>query len=115
MAAPELTYEIYSAADGWRGKLEEDAFLDALPRARARLVAVTGDAFDARQWGKKWLYALCALVDVEAGASEHTPGIVSESVGATSTTYADWVIQATDVDLVAPYLAGTPLLYQGIG
>lgn len=39
--APELTFADY-AGDLYRGSLGEDAFMAALPRARARLTELTG-------------------------------------------------------------------------
>lgn len=108
--APELTFEEYSG-DLYRGRLEEDAFGAALPRARARLVELTGtEVPEAHE--RAWKGALCAVVDRVGGADE--PGVRSETVGSTSVTYDESRYSATDLDAVSPWLAGTGLLYRGL-
>ena len=70
MSAPELTYATYSG-DAYRGKLGGDAFADALPLARARLVAITGEDVPDRCSGA-WLMALCAMTDAAQQAATST-------------------------------------------
>lgn len=113
MAAPTLTYATYSSADGYRGKLGEDAFLAALPSASARLSAVTGDDVP-EVWQDRWLMALCAMVDHVAGADGSHDGLKSQTIGGTSKTWTDESAAGTDADAVAPWLVGTGLLYCGL-
>lgn len=112
MATPALTHEQY-AGELYRGELDGDAFASALPRATARLVAITGGDVPAR-CERAWLGALCAMVDRVAGL-DRSGTVSSETVGSTSVTYADAVAGASDLDAVAPWLAGTGLLYMGVG
>lgn len=111
MAAPELTYEFYSATH--RGKLGRDALADALPLATARLCALTGaDVPDRCETA--WLHALSALCDhVSAVGGAHS-GVRTERVGATDLTYTDEAAAEDDVAVVLPWLSGTGLLYAGL-
>lgn len=113
MAAPELTYETYSG-QSYRGKLGEDAFDDALPEARARLVAMTGDDVPDR-CSTAWTMALCAMVDHVTGQDGRHDGLKSQTIGGTSKTWTDAEASSSDVDAVAPWLVGTGLLYAGLG
>lgn len=113
METPTLTYSTYSASYGYRGKLEPDAFADALPGAAARLVAITGADFDAA-WDASWLMALCSMVDHVAGADGSHDGLKSQTIGGTSKTWTDAEADRSDVDVVAPWLAGTGMLYCGL-
>ena len=106
---PELTYREY-AGEVYRGGLDESAFYVALPAARARLCALTGTDVPDR-CAEAWKRALCALVD---RATERPDGVKSETVGSTSVTYTDERAGAGDLEAVAPYLAGTGLLYRGL-
>lgn len=113
MGRPEPTYEFYR--DKHRGVLEQGAFDDALPLASARareIVAV--DVPDALT--DAYMHAVCALCDRVAGADARGT-VKSETVGGTSLTYADAEAGAafTDADAVRPWLAGTGLLWRGIG
>lgn len=112
MAAPELTHELY-AGDMYRGEMGADELAAALPRARARLVAITGDDVPER-CRDAWLCALCAMADRVAGL-DRSGTEKSETVGSTSVTWSDSQANATDLDAVAPWLAGTGLLYTGAG
>lgn len=112
MATPALTHELY-AGELYRGELDGDAFASALPRATARLAAITGDDVPER-CRDAWLCALCAMVDRVAGL-DRSGTVSSETVGSTSVTYADAVAESADIDAVAPWLAGTGLLYMGVG
>jgi len=113
MAAPELTYADY-ADDAYRGKLGEVAFADALPVARARLVAMTGEDVPDR-CSAAWCLALCAMVDHVTGADGSHDGLKSQTIGGTSKTWTDAQAASGDVDAVMPWLAGTGLLYCGLG
>ena len=108
--APEPTYADYR--DKYRGRMEEGDFEAALPSARARLVAITG-AEVPEGAAEAWSMALCAMCDHVAGADGS--GLKSETVGSTSYAYADARAGATGYDAVAPWLAGTGLLYRGAG
>lgn len=63
--APELTFADY-AGDLYRGSLGEDAFIAALPKARARLTELTGADVPAEH-ARAWMGALCAMVDRVGG------------------------------------------------
>lgn len=108
--APGLTFAEYSGKL-FRGALGEDAFIAALPRARARLTALTGSEVPAEH-EEAWKGALCAVVDRCGGADE--PGVVSETIGSTSVSYDESRYAASDLDAAAPWLAGTGLLYRGL-
>lgn len=108
--APELTFAEYSG-DLYRGTLGEAAFAAALPRARARLIGLTG-ADVPGEHAEAWKGALCAVVDRAAGVD--APGVKSETVGSTSVTYDESRSGSTDLDAAAPWLAGTGLLYRGL-
>lgn len=113
MARPEPTYEFYR--DEHRGKLEQGAFDDALPLASARareIVAV--DVPEAL--AEAYMHAVCALCDRVSGADARGT-VKSETVGGTSLTYADaeGASAFSDADAVRPWLAGTGLLWRGIG
>jgi len=112
MSAPELTYATYSG-DAYRGKLGGDAFADALPLARARLVAITGEDVPDRCSGA-WLMALCAMVDHVTGTDGSHDGLKSQTIGGTSKTWTDAQAARGDTDAVAPWLTGTGLLYCGL-
>lgn len=111
MAAPVPTYGFY--ADVHRGKLGADAFADALPEAAARVTAMTGDDIPER-CETAWLHAVCAMAERVAGVGGAHRGISSEHVGGTSVTYTDEASAEDDVSAVAPWLAGTGLLYAGL-
>lgn len=111
MATPELTYDFY--AETHRGKLGEDALLDALPLATARLVAVTGEAVPER-CEAAWLHALCALCDHLSSAGGAHKGVSGERVGNTDLTYTAEASAEDDLAVVGPWLAGTGLLYRGL-
>lgn len=63
--APELTFADY-AGDLYCGSLGEDAFMAALPKARARLTELTGADVPAEH-ARAWMGALCAMVDRVGG------------------------------------------------
>lgn len=113
MSAPTLAYATYASPVGYRGKLGDDAFADALPVATSRLVAITGTDFDPT-WDASWLMALCAMVDHVAGADGSHDGLKSQTIGGTSKTWTDESAAGTDADAVAPWLVGTGLLYCGL-
>lgn len=108
--APELTFADY-AGDLYRGSLDEDAFMAALPKAHARLTELTGADVPAGH-AKAWMGALCAMVDRVGGVDGQ--GVKSETVGSTSVTYDESRSGSTDLDAVSPWLAGTGLLYRGL-
>lgn len=111
---PEPTYEFYAGRH--MGKASEEEFSRALPLAAARARAIVqGDAVPPR-CTEPYLHAVCALVDRVAGIDSRGT-VRSETVGSTSVTYADADAGAafTDADAVRPWLAGTGLLYQGLG
>ncbi len=108
--APELTFAEY-AGGLYCGTLGEEAFAAALPRARARLLELTGaDVPD--EHAQAWKGALCAVTDRVGGVGG--AGVKSETVGSTSVTYDESRSGSTDLDAVAPWLAGTGLLYRGL-
>lgn len=111
MATPELTYAFY--AETHRGALGEDALLDALPLATARLVALTGDDVPER-CETAWLHALCALCDTQASVGGAHRGISSEHVGNTTLNYTAEAAEESDYAVALPWLAGTGLLYAGL-
>lgn len=114
MARPRPTYEFY--VNDHRGRAGRDEFLAALPAAAARMrEAVPADRIPARH-RRAYLHAVCAMADRVAGVDERGR-VSSETVGGTSVTYADAQGGSAfgDIDAVAPYLAGTGLLYRGIG
>ncbi len=112
MGAARPTYAMYAGEYG--GSMGEGEFARALPRALARLRAVTGRREPPERLEREWQLAWCALADEEGRTTIRTP-VASESVGSTSVTYAVGSWQATDYAAVAPWLSGTGLLYQGIG
>ena len=111
MATPELTYAFYAGEH--HGKLGEDAVLDALPLATARLVALTGDVVPER-CEAAWLHALCALCDAQASVGGAHRGVSSEHVGNTTLSYTAEAAEESDQAIVQPWLAGTGLLYRGL-
>lgn len=113
MGRPEPTYEFYR--DKHRGKLEQGAFDDALPLAAARAREIVA-ADVPESLADAYMHAVCALCDRVSGADARGT-VKSETVGGTSLTYADAEGSSafTDVDAVRPWLAGTGLLWRGIG
>lgn len=111
MPAPEPTYRFYR--DEHRGRLGEEAFAGALPEARARLAAITGEDIPER-CGQAWLHACCALADHVGSAGGAHKGIASEHVGDTTVTYTDQAALEDDLRTIGPWLAGTGLLYAGL-
>lgn len=109
--APEPTYLFYR--DEHRGRLGEDAFADALPEARARLIALTGEDIPGR-CEQGWLHACCALADHIGSPGGAHKGISSERVGGTAFSYTDRAALESDLAVVGPWLAGTGLLYAGL-
>ena len=115
MARPQPTYEFYVNEHG--GTAERGAFLAALPLAEARVRELTPSAHRVpARLRRAYLHAVCAMADRVSGVDARGR-VSSETVGGTSVTYADAQGGGAfgDLDAVAPYLAGTGLLYRGIG
>lgn len=112
MPRPLPTYEFYRSEH--KGALDQEAFERALPTASARARELAPrDVPDALS--EAYMHAVCALADRAAGADERGR-VSSETVGGTSVAYADAGEGGfTDMDAVKPWLAGTGLLYRGIG
>lgn len=107
---PELTYSFYS--EDYHGTLEEAQFTAALPKAKARLISITGEDIPERA-EEPWLMAFCALIDREGGVDR--AGLYSsERVGETTLTYSTAASNKTDLDAIKPYLTGTGLLWSGV-
>lgn len=111
MRDPVPTYDWY--LNEHRGQAGRDEFLAALPGALARLRAVTRPGAVPARLRAAWMHAVCALADRAAGV-DPAGSVRSETVGATSVTYADAVAASTDADAVRPWLAGTGMLYRGL-
>lgn len=114
MRRPEPTYEFYASAH--RGSATEEQFSAALPLAAARARDIVRCERIPARCRAPYLHAVCALVDRVAGIDARGT-VRSETVGSTSLTYADADAGASfaDADAVRPWLAGTGLLYQGLG
>lgn len=122
MNVPEVTYEDYK---DYGGSLGEDDFKSSLRHAEACVRSIIG--FNEPVYGyqkKAYVNAVCAAIEVETqygGSHGIGEGLASVSIGsfsASAGTSSDGQTSAYDEDMakaIKRELAGTGLLYQGIG
>lgn len=122
MALPEVTYADYEA---WGGALDEDAFDVSVGHARARVRELVWlNEVDTDERAAAFRAAVCAAVDVDAaygstgGVGESGGGFSIGSFSMSAQSGAKAQESSYDRDMaraIRAELAGTGLLYQGVG
>lgn len=115
---PDVTYADYVA---WGGGAKETSFRASLRAAETAVREVMGYNVPEASTEASYRAAVCAAVDVDVaygGSGGIGERARSLSVGSFSTTLPDGEVSAYDLDMsraITRELAGTGLMYQGLG